>query len=715
MPRHSLSYSRPENALAFVTLSFFCVAAEFNWLGAVGTWLTRYLHTAFGHASWLIPAWLGHASWRALVGARWSIKHGLDSAFGLLLACTSFALCETQGGWVGLQSASVLRDTIGIGAYVIAAGVWIVVCMRALGTERVQRLLEHISEFADRALEQVRPMIRFPDRSLQPALVGRAVPPSPPALAAAPPTVVRALPPVTNAAPVLSDAPSTAAAAPPKGPSNWMLPKTSLLRAAMVRSPDMKFLAAVARNIEERFASFQIEATVEPSKVQGALLYRLEVTPGPSQSFAPIVARRDDLDAAYAGLGFVQMPGTGKLGIELPIPEAHRGQINIREIVDSKAWATTTAALPLALGATASGDPVVIDLAKSPHLLVAGTTGSGKSVGINLMLASLLLHNSPDEMKLVLIDPKLVELYAYNSLPHLLVPTITENDEAIKRLQWACLEMDKRYKRFLSKRAKNIGEYNAVSSERMARLVFFIDEYADLCSASKSAKAAVEAALARLAQKSRAAGIHVVLATQRPSTDVVTGAIKANFPSRIAYKVAQLEDSKTILGPGYWDRHKQLIGCGDSLVSVPELSGLTRVHGAYIDAEEVDAICDYWRNQTTAQPPESPATEQTGGQAEHDSDADAALVHEPTSEPETDVAQPAEPEQPVIHQKSREDELYERAVAIAKEKAAISQRDIESGLNCNIQTARRVFDRLKQAGLIKSGGPNNKHVYVEPN
>jgi S-DNA-T family DNA segregation ATPase FtsK/SpoIIIE len=323
------------------------------------------------------------------------------------------------------------------------------------------------------------------------------------------------------------------------------------------------------------------------------------------------------------------------VGFELP--NKHRQMVSLREILEDPRWGESKAALPVAFGKDIAGQPVYGDLAKMPHLLVAGATGAGKSVGLNVMLASLLMKRTPDEVRLLMIDPKVVELRVFDGIPHMLLPVVTDMKKASLALRWAVDEMERRYQLFADAGARNITTYNErvdkvlkgelsvdklhprkhgkqvaqgidgeevlvdpVDDERaddlpmptrLPYVVVVVDEFADLMMVAAKD---VEAAIARLAQKARAAGIHVILATQRPSVDVITGMIKANFPARIAFKVSQREDSKTILGR---IGAEHLLGAGDMLMIPPGASDLKRVHSAYISEDEVQAVCDHLREQ----------------------------------------------------------------------------------------------------------------------
>src|SRR5215471_8625836 len=298
------------------------------------------------------------------------------------------------------------------------------------------------------------------------------------------------------------------------------------------------------------------------------------------------------------------MPGRNAIGIELP--NARRERVLLRELLETQAFRTSEAALPLALGKDISGAAVFADLQRMPHLLVAGTTGSGKSVGVNAMIVSLLYRHSAERCRLLLIDPKMLERSVYNGIPHLLCPVVTEPAQAVAALGWVVAEMEARYRRMSALAVRNIAAYNArvrqtqryigasaAAESELAPLPFIVvvvDEFADLMLV---AGREIDGAVRRLAQMARAAGIHLIMATQRPSVDVVTGTIKANFPTRISYKVASKFDSRTILNE---QGAEQLLGEGDMLFA--NGAGRTmRVHGPFVADEEVERIAAYLRDQ----------------------------------------------------------------------------------------------------------------------
>ena len=320
---------------------------------------------------------------------------------------------------------------------------------------------------------------------------------------------------------------------------------------------------------------------------QGPLIKQIVFTPKPGTKLKNIVSHIEDIarELKLKSLRVEAIEDSSDLGFEIPNDEFKT--IDFKEIIQSEEFRLVKGALPICLGADIVGKPVFVDLAKMPHLLVAGTTGSGKSVGLNTFVLSLIARKNPNELKLVMIDPKRIEFSTYNNQKYMLYPVITENSMAIEALKNLVDEMEKRYELLQDNMVKNIGEYNKKSDEIMPYIVCIIDEFADLMSSDKEVAGYVQ----RLAQKARAAGIHLIMATQRPSVDVVTGVMKANFPSRLAYKTASGTDSRTILDAiGAED----LIGRGDSLFLAGD-GTLKRIHGAYINDADIDNMLKPYR------------------------------------------------------------------------------------------------------------------------
>jgi S-DNA-T family DNA segregation ATPase FtsK/SpoIIIE len=348
----------------------------------------------------------------------------------------------------------------------------------------------------------------------------------------------------------------------------------------------------------DTLATFRVEGKIV-GRTTGPVVTQFEVAPAPGVKVGRIAALADDLALAMRAQSIrivAPIPGKAAVGVEVPNPTPRI--VTLRELLESPEWERTRATLPIALGRDLEGRPVIADLAKMPHLLIAGTTGSGKSVCINAIITSLIYRYTRHQLRMLMVDPKMVELSAYNALPHLRHPVVTDNRDAVQVLKWAIYEMEGRYERFHGLGAKNLYDYNrraaAAGEEELPFVVLIVDELADLM---MTVQGEVEKPLAVLAQKARATGIHLVLATQRPSVNVITGLIKANFPSRIAFRVASKVDSRTILDQ---NGAETLLGNGDMLFVLPGRSEPLRLQGAFISTEETEAITSWYRARAEA-------------------------------------------------------------------------------------------------------------------
>jgi DNA segregation ATPase FtsK/SpoIIIE, S-DNA-T family len=393
---------------------------------------------------------------------------------------------------------------------------------------------------------------------------------------------------------------------PPPGP--WRFPTLDLLEPPDPKSAnggkDPETIAAEAERLESVLRSFRVEASVCASTVGPAVtLYELEVASGTRMN--KVTTLSQEIAAALRARSIrtiAPIPGKSTIGIE--VPNEKRRVVRLSELIHQKAYDKKHAALPLFLGVNAQGEPVVEDLARMPHLLIAGQTGAGKSVCINTIIASLLLTRSPHDVQMIMIDPKMVELQMYSEVPHQMCPVVTDMKQATRVLEWAVEKMEGRYDLFKTAGVRNIKGYNALGEEGLRKamgddfnaertpryvpyIVIVIDEMADLMMVSKKE---AEQAITRLAQKSRAVGIHVIVATQRPSTDVITGVLKANLPTRIAFTVASKIDSRVILDA---QGAEKLLGFGDMLYNPPQASQLERVQGALVEDHELQAIVDF--------------------------------------------------------------------------------------------------------------------------
>ena len=334
-----------------------------------------------------------------------------------------------------------------------------------------------------------------------------------------------------------------------------------------------------------------MEAKVNQVTV-GPTITRYEIQPSPGVKVSKIVNLTDDIALSLAAKSIrMEAPIPGKSAIGIEVPNEIPSMVGLREVLESAEFKKFDSPLAMALGKDISGKPIIGDIGKMPHLLIAGSTGSGKSVCVNTLISSILYKAKPDEVKLLLIDPKVVELANYNGIPHLLIPVVTDPKKAANALNWAVAEMNKRYKMFAEKGVKDITSYNEKCEEKLPKIVIIIDELADLMMASAND---VEDYICRLAQMARAAGMHLIVATQRPSVDVITGVIKANIPSRIAFAVSSQTDSRTILDMGGAEK---LLGKGDMLFYPLGASKPVRIQGAFISEHESQNIIDFVKAQ----------------------------------------------------------------------------------------------------------------------
>lgn len=493
------------------------------------------------------------------------------------------------------------------------------------------------------------------------------------------------------------------------------VPSLQLLTPAEPHQPNYtdEQLADMAELLEVRLREYSVKAEVVDTW-PGPVITRFEIKPAAGVKASKISNLAKDLARSLMvkSVRVVEViPGRPTVGIEIPNP--HRAMIRLREVIDSERFQQETSPLTMALGQDIGGGPVIANLGKMPHLLVAGTTGSGKSVGVNAMLISMLLKATPDELKLIMVDPKMLELSVYDGIPHLLAPVVTDMKEAANSLRWCVAEMERRYKLMAAMGVRNIAGFNARLDEadcagaqvadplwepqpwemhqpppvlaKLPYIVVVIDEFADMFMIVGKK---VEELIARLAQKARAAGIHLILATQRPSVDVVTGLIKANIPSRMAFQVSSRIDSRTILDQG---GAESLLGHGDMLY-LPAGSGPpNRVHGAFVDDDEVHRVVDDWKRRGE---PEYIEEILSGGVS-----ADALTGLEAEGSEGDDAEQ---------------DALYDEAVQFVTEtrKASISavQRRFKIGYN----RAARLVDAMELAGVVSSMGTNGAREVLAP-
>jgi DNA segregation ATPase FtsK/SpoIIIE, S-DNA-T family len=487
----------------------------------------------------------------------------------------------------------------------------------------------------------------------------------------------------------------------------------SLTRPAELNADALEQNARMLEGVLEDFGVRGEIIHVRPGPV--VTLYELEPAPGIKSS--RVIGLADDIARSMSSVSarVAVVPGRNVIGIELP--NSRRETVYLRELLSSQAYERSAQALPLALGKNIGGEPILADLTRMPHLLIAGTTGSGKSVAINTMILSLLYRLTPEQCRVIMIDPKMLELSVYDGIPHLLAPVVTDPRKAIVALKWAVREMEDRYRKMSKLGVRNIDGFNARARQAVERgetltrtvqtgydpetgqpifeqeamdlapfpfVVVIIDEMADLMMVAGKE---IEGAVQRLAQMARAAGIHVIMATQRPSVDVITGTIKANFPTRVSFQVTSKIDSRTILGE---QGAEQLLGQGDMLYMAGG-GRITRLHGAFVSDEEVEHIVSYLKSQGTPEYLEA-VTEETGDGDEPGADGDSFGGFEGSG-----------------------DDLYDQAVAVVLRDKKVSTSYIQRRLQIGYNKAASLIERMETEGLISSPNHGGKREILVDN
>lgn len=466
----------------------------------------------------------------------------------------------------------------------------------------------------------------------------------------------------------------------PVSPGEYRLPGLGLLDKVDHRQyeVDKEHYFAVSKELEEILKDFGVFGNVVGIS-PGPVVTTYEFSPAPGIKINKIVSLADDLALGLKAESVRivgSIPGKAALGIEIPNPK--RTIVHIREILASETFQKSKSRLSLALGLDVVGKPVYADLAKMPHLLIAGATGSGKSVAINTIVCSILFKATPEEVRLLMVDPKRIELSGYEAIPHLLHPVVVDPKMASRALQWAVKEMERRYELLEEKRAKNINTYNEIAEEKLPYIVIIVDELADLMMVSSRE---VEESIARLAQMARAAGMHLILATQRPSVDVLTGLIKANFPTRLSFKVSSKIDSRTILDTS---GAEHLLGAGDLLFLPPGTARLRRIHGAYISENETERIVSFLKEQRTARYDET--------------------VLKTIEAPEESLNAETDEEY---------DEKYDEAVALVCETGQASISMVQRRLRVGYNRAARMIEIMEREGIVgPSDGSKPREVLV---
>jgi len=486
--------------------------------------------------------------------------------------------------------------------------------------------------------------------------------------------------------------------------AGWRFPPQSLLKAPPARSaagPDEEALQNNARLLESVLSDYGVQGTIRDIR-PGPVVTLYELEPAPGIRSARVIGLADDVarSLSVTAVRIATVPGRNVIGIE--VPNSKRETVFLSELLDSEAWTRHQGKLPIALGKDISGAGIVSDLARMPHLLIAGTTGSGKSVGINAMILSLLFRLSPEQCRMILIDPKMLELSVYEGIPHLMAPVVTEPAKAVTALKWTVREMERRYRAMSQLGVRNVGGYNErveearskgevisrrvqtgfdsetgkptfeeqpLTLESLPFIVVVIDEMADLMMVAGKE---IEAAVQRLAQMARAAGIHVIMATQRPSVDVITGTIKANFPTRISFQVISKFDSRTILGE---QGSEQLLGHGDMLYMVGG-GRITRVHGPLVTDREVEDTVAFLRAQ---------------GEPDYLDD-----VTEPLDDEGAGIAMLSG----MAAAAEGEQGLFDQAVAVVAREGKASTSFIQRHLQIGYNRAAKLIEQMEKEGIV---------------
>ena len=677
----------------------------------------------------------------------WPATSGLGGAVGLLLSHRALEIGQALFGPVGVVSVWAIGLAAAAGLSVLSLGLsrgeW-----RAAGRVTATAARVGMSGGRDMADVLARGTRRVAPSSWLSGIISRTPPMDPPMEPGAvrPPPITRTPPPRPAASPVMQPAPmapldddpdeesaiDTRPAEPPKsGPigatpgapvvharktqsvyrkpvqetlplpdASWRMPPLSLLKkppARIVTGPTEEALQGNARLLETVLAEYGVQGTIVEIR-PGPVVTLYELEPAPGIRSARVIGLADDVarSLSVVAVRIATVPGRNVIGIE--VPNAKRETVYLSEIMSSEEVTKATGRLVLALGKDIGGTSVIADLARMPHLMIAGTTGSGKSVGVNAMILSLLYRLSPDQCRLILIDPKMLELSIYEGIPHLMAPVVTEPAKAVIALKWTVREMERRYRAMSQLGVRNVGGYNDRVVEARAKgevvtrrvqtgfdpdtgsptfedqplaleplpfIVVVVDEMADLMMVAGKE---IEQAVQRLAQMARAAGIHVIMATQRPSVDVITGTIKANFPTRISFQVISKFDSRTILGE---QGAEQLLGMGDMLF-MPGAGRISRIHGPFVSDEEVEAVVAFLREQ-----------------------GEPAYVEEVTEVPDGDSGAPS-----ILEASEGEKGLFDQAVSVVAREGKASTSFIQRHLNIGYNRAAKLIEQMEKEGII---------------
>jgi DNA segregation ATPase FtsK/SpoIIIE, S-DNA-T family len=706
-----------------------------NFVGRVGAFLSELSFQLLGYAAYVVPAVIGVAGWHYFWCQKPDAAYTKLTGVALLFGCTSAFLSLVFGSMEVAGNTFYAGGSIGrafgllMSEYLNRTGSLIVLLtmmmlavilstqfsfgrMFASATANSQNLsargIGWLRGWIERRRKDIARREVIAKHARPPVVAGQkpgrapvAETEEPPARSArpiepdAPPSPSRPSPPVV--ARKKAEAPgSLPLAEEPKAPAPrkkgaFTLPPPSLLDAPKAeRKIDERELMEAAHLLAEKCREFSVEGQVAQIH-PGPVVTTFEFKPEAGVKYSKVTGLADDLCLAMQAESVLidRIPGKSTVGIQIPNP--NREAISLREMLESDAYQRSSSKLTLALGKTIHGEPYVTDLATMPHLLIAGSTGTGKSVGLNSMLTSILYRATPDDVRMIMIDPKRLELGMYEDIPHLLSPVVVDPKKAANALRWAVREMEERYKTLAAEGVRNIEQYNRnvriVQQERGAEaedapktlpfIVVVIDELADLMMVASNE---VEESICRLAQMARAVGIHLILATQRPSVDVITGLIKANMPSRVSFRVSSKIDSRTILDA---NGAEQLLGKGDMLFLPPASSRSIRLHGPYISEQESARLASFLRKQG------KPTFDETITAEEEGKSGPGGLEFE-------------------------KDDLYDEAARIVVSSGQVSISYLQRKLRVGFSRAARLVDMMEAEGLVSPGaGGKPREVLVD--
>ena len=706
--------------------------APVNFVGRVGAFLSELSLQLFGYAAYLIPAVIAVIGWHYFWCRKPDAAYTKVTGAALLFSCSSAFLSLVfgstdvagksfhAGGSIGAWLAGVLADFLNRTGSIIVLMTLMVLAV-ILSTQfsfgrMFASVLVMLQDASGNGLGVIRGWIdaRRKERArrdlvARQAKKGATIAPKPPAAvgndepgprtirpsrAEEPPPAARPSPAVVAhkkpEAPPLPLTEPEPLKAPAQRRGQFTLPPLTLLDAPKAeRKIDERELMDGSRQLEEKCREFAVEGQVAQIH-PGPVVTTFEFKPDAGVKYSKITGLADDLCLAMQAESVLidRIPGKSTVGIQIPNP--NREAISLRDLLESDAYQRSASKLTLALGKTIHGEPYVTDLATMPHLLIAGSTGTGKSVGLNGMLTSILYRATPDDVRMIMVDPKRLELGMYDDIPHLLTPVVVDPKKAANALRWAVREMEERYKTLAAEGVRNIEQYNRNIRHILAEtgatdpdaprplpfIVVVIDELADLMMVAGNE---VEESICRLAQMARAVGIHLILATQRPSVDVITGLIKANLPSRISFRVSSKTDSRTILDA---NGAEQLLGKGDMLFLPPASSRCIRLHGPYISEQESARLASFLRKQ---------------------------------GKPVFDNSITAEDDKAGIGGLEFEkDELYDEAARIVVSTGQASISYLQRKMRIGFSRAARLVDMMEAEGLVSPGvGGKPREVLVD--